>query len=81
MLLEKAGINPSSVMNAERGMERVPYCNIPLPLPHPLKPEDTEASERLFIVCQPSSVPEKVLRDAFCRFGNLIDVYLLSGTL
>ncbi|KAK6166627.1 hypothetical protein SNE40_023275 [Patella caerulea] len=59
--------------------ERVQYCNIPLPLPQPLRTEDTPVAQRLFIVCQPAAVTERVLRDAFCRFGNLIDVYLLAG--
>lgn len=92
-LLEKAGINPQVVMapsdTGNMGMgvigpggsklERVNYCNIYLPLPQPLVPEDSQVAQRLFIVCQPSAVPERVLRDAFSRFGNLIDVYLLSG--
>ena len=63
------------------GTERVTYCNIPLPVPEPLVPETETVAERLFIVCQPAAVPERILRDAFSRFGNLIDVYLLSGTV
>ncbi|ESP01921.1 hypothetical protein LOTGIDRAFT_92684, partial [Lottia gigantea] len=59
--------------------ERVQYCNIPLPLPQPLRTEDSLVEQRLFIVCQPAAVQEQILRDAFCRFGNLIDVYLLAG--
>lgn len=92
-LLEKAGINPQAVMATDSGnplvgagmgggagkLERVNYCNILLPLPQPLVPEDSAVAQRLFIVCQPSAVSERVLRDAFSRFGNLIDVYLLSG--
>ena len=61
-------------------MERVTYCNFPLPLPQPLVPEFTPVAEKLFIVCQPAAVPERILRDAFSRFGGLIDVYLLPGT-
>lgn len=88
-LLEKAGINPQAVMAAANAaamvgpggskMERVNYCNIVLPLPQPLVPDDSPIVQRLFIVCQPSAVSERVLRDAFSRFGNLIDVFLLSG--
>ncbi|XP_076473012.1 RNA-binding protein 45-like isoform X2 [Babylonia areolata] len=92
-LLEQAGINPQAVMvaannaaamfgmmgAAANGMERVNYCNIMLPLPQPLVNDDSVVAKRLFIVCQPSAVAERVLRDAFCRFGNLISVYLLSG--
>ncbi|RUS92223.1 hypothetical protein EGW08_000076 [Elysia chlorotica] len=89
MVLEKAGINPHNLLGGspnagsvgdgrrERGAF---YCSIPLPPPQPTVQEDgTNLAQRLFIVCQPSGVSEKVLRDAFCRFGNLIDVYLLSG--
>ncbi|KAK7110500.1 RNA-binding protein 45-like [Littorina saxatilis] len=93
-LLEKAGINPQAVMALANSvgamgttvvgpggnkMERVNYCNILLPLPQPLVPDDSSVAQRLFIVCQPSAVSERVLRDAFSRFGNLIDVFLLSG--
>ncbi|KAK7478925.1 hypothetical protein BaRGS_00029792 [Batillaria attramentaria] len=91
-LLEKAGINPQAVMATpdssavvigggalDSKLERVNYCNILLPLPKPLVPEESAVAQRLFIVCQPSSVSERVLRDAFSRFGNLIDVYLLPG--
>ncbi|XP_033763032.1 RNA-binding protein 45-like isoform X2 [Pecten maximus] len=88
LILEKAGINPDRVLTGNSGagigavggdMERVAYTSIPLPYPQSMKPEDTEVVQRLFIVCQPSGIPEKVLRDAFCRFGNLIDVYLLPA--
>ncbi|XP_059168208.1 RNA-binding protein 45-like isoform X2 [Physella acuta] len=90
MILEKAGINPHNLLNfagvnavgsvGDGRKERVPYCNIPLPPPQPTVAEDGKnMAQRLFIVCQPSGVSERVLKDAFCRFGNLIDVYLLSG--
>uniref|UniRef100_A0A0B7B125 RRM domain-containing protein n=1 Tax=Arion vulgaris TaxID=1028688 RepID=A0A0B7B125_9EUPU len=90
LILEKAGINPHNLLNlatssgvgsvGDGRKERVPYCNIPLPPPQPTVAEDGKnMAQRLFIVCQPSGVSERVLKDAFCRFGNLIDVYLLSG--
>ena len=61
------------------GTERVTYCNIPLPLPEPMVPESTPAAQRLFVVCQPAAVPERILRDAFSRFANLISIFLLTG--
>ncbi|CAG5134113.1 unnamed protein product [Candidula unifasciata] len=90
MILEKAGINPQNLLNlagagavgsvGDGRRERVAYSSIPLPPPQPTVPEDgRNMAQRLFIVCQPSGVSERVLKDAFCRFGNLIDVYLLSG--
>lgn len=87
-VLERAGINPLNVLNQQWGssmsdsrMERPRYCNLMLPPPQPLKAENTLCEQRLFIVCQPSGIPERVLRDAFCRFGGLIDVYLLPGNM
>lgn len=92
MVLEQAGLNPQMFFNnmgsvgdgpgsvGDGRKERVMYCNIALPPPQPTVPEDgNNLAQRLFIVCQPSGVSERVLKDAFCRFGNLIDVYLLSG--
>ncbi|XP_060596435.1 RNA-binding protein 45-like isoform X2 [Ruditapes philippinarum] len=81
-VLEQAGINPGLVLQPPKdsnAVERVTYCNLKLPLPKPLVPEDTPTAQRLFIVCQPAAVPERILRDAFSRFGNLIEVFLLSG--
>lgn len=89
MILEQAGINPNLIAASsgdgpgsvgDGRKERVMYCNISLPPPQPCVPEDSKnLAQRLFIVCQPSGVSERVLKDAFCRLGNLIDVYLLSG--
>ncbi|KAL8607974.1 hypothetical protein ACOMHN_005529 [Nucella lapillus] len=85
-VLEKAGISPQAVMAATDaalvmgvGVERVNYCALPLPLPQSLAPDSSALAQRLFIVCQPSAISERVLRDAFSRFGNLIDVFLLAG--
>ena len=87
MVLERAGINPELVLSnrsssmADEKLENVTYCNIGLPFPKPMASEDTPVDKRLFVVCQPAAVPERILRDAFSRFGNLIDVYLLSGMM
>uniref|UniRef100_G1P5J4 RNA binding motif protein 45 n=1 Tax=Myotis lucifugus TaxID=59463 RepID=G1P5J4_MYOLU len=42
-------------------------------------PPETSVKERLFIVFNPHPLPLDVLEDIFCRFGNLIEVYLVSG--
>lgn len=55
------------------------YCSVALPPPQPLAALDATVDERLFIVCQPSPPPLYVLKDVFSRFGNLIDVFILSG--
>ncbi|KAL4222108.1 RNA-binding protein 45 [Mactra antiquata] len=83
-VLEQAGIDPELVLSPPKQTidpktERVTYCNIKLPLPQLLVPENSPVAQRLFIVCQPATVPERILRDAFSRFGNLIEVYLLPG--
>jgi len=36
-------------------------------------------AQRLFIVCAPCALAPHVLQNAFCRFGDLIDVYTLPG--
>lgn len=40
---------------------------------------ETPVKERLFIVFNPHPLPLDILEDIFCRFGNLIEVYLVSG--
>ncbi|XP_058800716.1 RNA-binding protein 45 isoform X2 [Phymastichus coffea] len=48
----------------------------------PLQPManiDAEVAKRCFIVCGPPVPPIYAMKDAFCRFGNLIDVYMLPG--
>ncbi|XP_073927265.1 RNA-binding protein 45 isoform X1 [Castor canadensis] len=42
-------------------------------------PPETPVKERLFIVFNPHPLPLDILEDIFCRFGNLIEVYLVSG--
>ena len=57
------------------------YTNAPLPPTKPMMPKDTEVVERLFIVSAPDLIPEHVLCDIFCRFGNLIGAYYVPGRL
>uniref|UniRef100_UPI00398E72B6 RNA-binding protein 45 n=1 Tax=Pristiophorus japonicus TaxID=55135 RepID=UPI00398E72B6 len=40
---------------------------------------DSTVRERLFVVFNPTVLPLDVLEDLFCRFGNLIEVYLVPG--
>ncbi|KAK9869748.1 hypothetical protein WA026_003484 [Henosepilachna vigintioctopunctata] len=77
-LLQSTGLTPDLLKN-----KMVPstdsVCNVKLPDPKPLENIDAKAAARCFIVCSPNPPPMNILRDIFCRFGNLIDVYLLSG--
>uniref|UniRef100_A0A8C4Q765 RNA binding motif protein 45 n=1 Tax=Eptatretus burgeri TaxID=7764 RepID=A0A8C4Q765_EPTBU len=50
-----------------------------LPPRQPLAPPDSPMKERLFIVCSNIPPPLDVLHDVFCRFGNLIEIYMLSN--
>jgi len=55
------------------------FCSAQLPPVRPLADSDTcECVERLFVVCQPTPPPTNALIDTFCRFGDLIDVFMLK---
>lgn len=53
------------------------FCNVPLPSLKPLVPS-ANCKKRLFIVCR-QALPYNVLKQAFCRFGDLIEVFLLPA--
>jgi len=55
------------------------YCSVKLPPPQPLASMDSTVAERLFIVCTPVPPQLYAMKDVFGRFGNLIDIYMLSG--
>lgn len=54
------------------------FCSVNLPPIQPLSKE-TNVAQRCFIVLSPNTLPTNLLKQVFCRFGNLIDVYLLSN--
>ncbi|XP_053601980.1 RNA-binding protein 45-like [Plodia interpunctella] len=49
-------------------------CSVTLPPPQPMANSDSRIAQRCFIVCKPHPPPITVLQDAFCRFGDLINV-------
>uniref|UniRef100_A0A2M4BJK6 Putative developmentally regulated rna-binding protein n=1 Tax=Anopheles marajoara TaxID=58244 RepID=A0A2M4BJK6_9DIPT len=55
------------------------FCSVPLPPPLPMANANAEVAQRCFIVCIPKALPTSVLKQTFCRFGDLIDVYLLPN--
>lgn len=65
--------HPTQQLNAG-----ISYCTVQLPAAQPLSDSET-CAERLFIVCHPSPPPDNVLKDVFCRFGDLIDVFMLRN--
>ncbi|KAJ8668171.1 hypothetical protein QAD02_009834 [Eretmocerus hayati] len=50
-----------------------------LPPIQPMASIDADVAKRCFIVCGPPVPPIYAMKDAFCRFGNLIDVYMLPN--
>ncbi|XP_033120899.1 RNA-binding protein 45-like [Anneissia japonica] len=71
--------SPEGIVRQGFGGEGSPTCSVPLPSTQPLLAHDCEVTQRLFIVCNPRGVPDYILKDVFCRFGNLIDCYMLPG--
>uniref|UniRef100_A0A182PSA6 RRM domain-containing protein n=1 Tax=Anopheles epiroticus TaxID=199890 RepID=A0A182PSA6_9DIPT len=45
----------------------------------PLVSEVVQCVKKAFFICMPEAVSVKLLTDAFCRFGDLIKVYLVPG--
>ncbi|XP_058461174.1 RNA-binding protein 45-like [Malaya genurostris] len=39
----------------------------------------TYCAKKAFFICMPEAVSVKLLQDAFCRFGDLINVYVVPG--
>lgn len=52
----------------------------PLGPPKPiLGHQNAQCVKKAFFICMPEAVSVKLLQDAFCRFGDLINVYLIPG--
>ncbi|KAG6457779.1 RNA-binding protein 45-like [Manduca sexta] len=49
------------------------YCSVNLPPVQPMS-SNNKVAQRCFLVFKPHPPPVSVLRDTFCRFGDLIDV-------
>lgn len=47
--------------------------------PKPMLNQQTFCAKKAFFICMPEAVSVKLLQDAFCRFGDLINVYLIPG--
>lgn len=76
-LIKKAtGVGPDNNIPDTNDLN---YCSVKLPNPQPLADIDSTVAKRCFLVCKPSPPPLTVLRDVFCRFGDLINVYTLPN--
>lgn len=49
-------------------------CSVNLPPVQPLADSQSKVAKRCFLVFKPHPPPQPVIRDAFCRFGNLISI-------
>lgn len=57
-------------------------CDILAPLGPPkpiLGHQNAQCAKKAFFICMPEAISVKLLQDAFCRFGDLINVYLIPG--
>lgn len=70
-----AGVSEEAIPDAGN----LNYCSVKLPRPQPLADVDSSIAKRLFLICKPQPPPLTVLRDIFCRFGNLVNVYSLPN--
>ena len=75
---EYGGATPAPPVTAETATVKL-FSTAVLPAQKPLADPKSEVAERLFIVCTPTSPGDKALKDVFCRFGDLIDVYMLKN--
>ncbi|XP_075990083.1 RNA-binding protein 45-like [Anticarsia gemmatalis] len=50
------------------------FCSVSLPSPQPLASNNSRVAQRCFLVFKPHPPPISILKDVFCRFGDLIDV-------
>ncbi|CAH1988318.1 unnamed protein product [Acanthoscelides obtectus] len=77
-LIQAAGLSPGIILSEKNQKDELMYsCTVKLP---PVEPLVTgECVARCFIVCNPYALSQNVLRDIFCRYGNLIDVYMVNN--
>ncbi|KAF2893239.1 hypothetical protein ILUMI_12930 [Ignelater luminosus] len=80
-IIQAAGISPDLLQSriglGESSRKNDTPCSVKLPDKKPLAGVDAQCEARCFIVCSPQQLPSSTLRDIFCRFGDLIDVYML----
>lgn len=75
------GLSGAALGSGGAGAEKqyARYTKVALPSPKPLAPKESLVAERLFIVIAPDIVPDYILEDCFCRFGNMISAYFMPG--
>ncbi|CAH1789727.1 unnamed protein product [Owenia fusiformis] len=68
-----------SMMDGNQAMDRISYTNIPLPPPKPMLSLDTPVAQKTFVVFNPEPIPIHIMEDLFCRFGDMIEAYIVPG--
>lgn len=53
--------------------------DVALPPLRKMAPPDSVVKERLFVIFNPAPLPVDVLEDVFCRFGSLMEVYIVPS--
>lgn len=75
-LIQAAGFSKDT-LSAAIGDDDLFSSSVKLPDKKLLSSADTKTVSRCFIVCSQPPPSPTLLKDIFCRFGNLIEVYLL----
>ena len=72
-LIQAATSNPG-LKEIKADSHQSDFCSVSLPPPQPLASSTSRVAQRCFLVFKPHPPPVSILKDAFCRFGDLIDV-------
>ncbi|KAK9693507.1 RNA recognition motif [Popillia japonica] len=78
-IIQAAGLSPDFLQNKlglQINRKDETYCSVELPDIQPLLHVDDIVEARCFFVCSPHPPSSATLKDVFCRFGNLIEVYI-----
>lgn len=76
-LIQAAGFSTDVLTRSTSDQKDDFSCSVKLPDTKQLCSADTKIVARCFIVCSQPPLSPSLLKNVFCRFGNLIEVYLL----
>lgn len=72
--LIKAATSGPTLKDSKSEVHQENFCSVSLPPLQPLASSNSRVAQRCFLVFKPHPPPVAMLKDAFCRFGDLIDV-------
>lgn len=73
-LIKAATSSGPALRDLKTESQQESFCSVSLPPPQPLASSNSRVAQRCFLVFKPHPPPVHMLKDAFCRFGDLIDV-------